>query len=102
MALPHHKVQASKAYAPSTGMQAALMGLSQEGTWQSINTQGVRRQKEPILQRQNQTTRPWGADVLIKVKCVDSHPGVKRVGSPDCLLISKVVQETCSFCCPPR
>lgn len=46
MALPHHKVQASKAYTPSPGMQAALMGLSQEGTWQSINTQGVRRQKE--------------------------------------------------------
>ena len=44
MALPHHKVQASKAYAPSPGMQAALMGLSQEGAWQSINTQGVRRQ----------------------------------------------------------
>lgn len=43
----HHKDQASKAYASSTGMQAALMGLSQEGALQSIiNTQGTRRQKE--------------------------------------------------------
>lgn len=38
MALPHHKVQASKVYASSPGMQGAL---------QSINTQWVRT-KSPL------------------------------------------------------